>query len=143
MKNKLLTIGLAAPFVVLLAWTLSLTFTRASGREVKVVIAGYDPRDLLSGRFVSYSIDWDETDCGQFAGGQCPENEFCENAKWGRQCRFYVDERKADDLNQLLSGSVGHRIEVIYAYTPGKKPIAKQLLVDGEKWGEEVSRQIK
>ncbi len=135
MKNKLLIVALAIPFICLLTWVLYLAFTRATGREVTVVIQGYDPRDLLSGRFVSYTIDWNETDCTQFADDHCPQNEFCQETQWEQRCRFFVDERKADDLNTLLTQQDGaHRFEVIYSYTPGKKPIAKQLLVDGQDW---------
>ena len=38
----------------------------AMGVEVKVRIQGYDPRDLLAGHYIRYSIDWSKTYCTHF-----------------------------------------------------------------------------
>ena len=144
MKNnrKYLLISFAIPWFCLLIWTVFLATTRATGKEVRVSITGYDPRDLLSGRYLAYEIDWDATDCSQFDARRCPKNEFCQEARWGRECRFYVDENKADDLDRLFSWSNRreHNFEVVYAYTPGQTPIAKQLLVDGLDWEEYLAK---
>ena len=97
---------------------------------------GYDPRDLLSGHYIQYQIDWDSTDCSQFRNGQCPEKDFCKEARWGRQCRFYIPEDKARDLDELFRkrNDTDTKFEVVYSYRPGQKAVAKQLLINGQDW---------
>lgn len=135
MRKNVLVAMLFAPIAGLLFWILFLALSQVGAREVKVCIMGYDPRDLLGGRYLAYQIDWDKTDCGQFEGGICPKEEFCVEATWGRQCRFYVDEKKATMLEKRFT----HRkesdvFEVVYKYKKGNLPIAKKLLINGRDW---------
>ena len=74
--NLLLT---AAPVLFLALLTAALAVMRAGLPEVTVRIAGYDPRDLLSGHYIAYTIDWENTDCGQFENGICPKEAFYES----------------------------------------------------------------
>lgn len=138
MNNKLLATFLFLPLVCLSGWLFWLTYHKESGQEVKVAVMGYDPRDLLSGRYIQYQIDWAKTDCAQFANGICPKKEFCRQARWGRQCRFYVPETHAKELDRLFAkrNTTDTVFEVIYSYTKGQEPIAKQLLVNGKDWRE-------
>ena len=142
MPKNIFAIILIVPLICLMCWTGTLFARRQSGQEIKVAIQGYDPRDLLSGHYIQYQIDWNKTDCGQFSDGICPENEFCIDARWGRQCRFYVPEKYAAELDKLFRqfrfGEIETTFEVIYSYTKGKTPIAKQLLIDGRDWRETV-----
>lgn len=126
----------ALPLLCLVAWTVYLSYQRDTGYEVKVAVEGYDPRDLFSGRYIQYSVDWDKTDCAQFADGQCPQDEFCVDARWGRQCRFYIPEEYASQLDSLfrLRNQNDLVFEVIYSYKPKKQAIAKQLLINGADW---------
>ena len=136
MKNKILAIALITPLICLAGWLIYLTFQRATGKEVIVSIQGYDPRDLLSGHYIRYTIDWEKTNCAQFENGLCPEEEFCKNARWGGLCRFYVPERNAQELDGLfwLRNDSDLIFEVIYSYKKGSEPIAKQMLINGEDW---------
>lgn len=138
MKNKLLAVVLAIPFCCLLGWVGVLSYQRTTGQEVKVAVMGYDPRDLLSGHYIQYQIDWDKTDCSQFENAVCPTQEFCHQARWGRQCRFYVPEKNARALDRLFAkrDTTNTVFEVVYSYTKGKEPIAKQLLINGKDWRE-------
>ena len=135
-KTYTLIAFLFMPLVCLGVWIGVLSFQRSTFSEVKVVIKGYDPRDLLSGRYIAYQIDWDKTDCTQFENHVCPKNEFCKEARWGRQCRFYVPESDAFWLDRFFGTRFENDIvfEVVYAYQKGAKPIAKQLLIDGKPW---------
>ena len=136
MKKYLWTVLLALPWVCLAAWTLQLTFQRARAPEVTVAIRGYDPRDLLSGRYIAYQADWERTDCRQFENGVCPKGNFCRKARWGEQCRFYVPEADAGKLDALFRtrGEKDLRFEVVYAYQKGQEPLAKRLLINGTDW---------
>lgn len=138
MKRHILIAWLALPVVCLLAWITYLSFERHKGYDVTVVITGYDPRDLLAGRYIAYQIDWQKTDCKQFKNNICPKQRFCHEAKWGRQCRFYVPQARAAYLDQLFSKRVntGDVFEVVYTYHEKHLPIAKTLLINGRDWRE-------
>ncbi len=144
MNNKIYLLFLfVAPLLCLMAWTGSLYMQRSNGVDIKVAVTGYDPRDLLSGHYISYTIDWDKTDCSQFPDGVCRADEFCdgffkERTFWGinRQCRFYVPEQYARSLDTLFRNRNNEDMvfEVIYSYSKGHKAIAKQLLINGKDW---------
>lgn len=128
MLKKYGYIGLVfLPVFILLLWVATIEVQRNSGREVVVRLRGYDPRDLLSGHYISYQIDWDKTDCGQFDGGICPWHDF------ERMGRFYVPENKAQALDQLVQNRV-NTTEMVFSYRKGIKPLALKLLVNGEDW---------
>lgn len=133
---KILSALFALPLICLMAWSVYLIYNRDTGVDVKVAVQGYDPRDLFSGRYIQYTIDWDKTRCEQFADGVCPQDEFCVDARWGRQCRFYIPEEHASALDRLfrLRNDDDLFFEVIYSYKPKRKPIAKQLLINGVDW---------
>lgn len=137
MKKYLLAV-LFLPFIFLLGWVLFLTATRNSGAEITVSITGYDPRDLLSGHYIAYQIDWERTDCTQFVNKICPKDEFCKEGRWGRECRFYIPEDKAKDLDNLFArrNQNNLKFEVVYSYLEGRTPMAKRLLINGNNWQE-------
>ncbi len=135
MRKKLLALVLVLPLLCLLAWASFLGFERRNFSEVTVSITGYDPRDLLSGRYLAYQIDWSKTDCSQFEKGICPDTEFCADARWGKECRFYVSELLAPRLDRLFRNRGNDdSFEVIYAYQKGHTPLAKKLLINGKDW---------
>lgn len=143
MNKKILALIFVIPFIALFAWTMWLYTQQATGKEVKVAVTGYDPRDLLSGHYIQYTIDWDRTDCGQFSDGICPKNEFCKEARWGRQCRFYIPEKNARELDRLFRrrNTTDMIFEVVYSYHKGSEPLAKQLLINGKDWRESIEKK--
>ncbi|MBR6408633.1 MAG: hypothetical protein IKS23_00120 [Alphaproteobacteria bacterium] len=142
MKKSLLVVALVFPLVCLLVWSCYLSFERRNFSEVTLSITGYDPRDLLSGRYIAYQIDWDKSDCSQFENKVCPKDEFCKEETWGRQCRFYVSETKAYALERLFASrnSDDNVFEVVFAYQKGRQPIAKELLINGKDWRESLRK---
>ena len=136
-KKYLWLIAFALPLIGLMTWTISLYAQRNLGQDVRVQITGYDPRDLLSGHYLQYQIDWDKTDCKQFKNQICPDKkDFCEEARWGRQCRFYLPEKHARQLDLLfrIRSQSKDVFEIVYSYRPGHKAFAKQLLINGQDW---------
>lgn len=121
---------LAVPCFALMAWTVLLTSQRHDGRDVQIAIEGYDPRDLLSGHYIRYQHNWQQTDCTQFANNICPKEAFCE------YCRFYISETHASTLDKILRQPKQAPITVVYSYQQGRKPVAKSLLIDGKPYAE-------
>ncbi len=138
MRQNIKIILAAAPLLFLALFAATLSFLHAGLPEVTVRISGYDPRDLLSGHYIAYTIDWDNTDCTQFENNICPKGDFYETGIYGLQGnnhRFYVPEDKADKLDALLENRGGeHIFEIVYGYDPGFRPLAKKLLIDGQDW---------
>ena len=136
-KKYLWLIAFALPLIILIGWTITLYAQRQSGQDVRVQITGYDPRDLLSGHYIQYRIDWKATDCTQFENHICPDTKyFCKKALWGNQCRFYVPEKDAVRLDNMFRhrNRTKDTFEIIYSYRPGHKALAKQLLINGQDW---------
>jgi len=130
-------IAFAIPLICLIGWSISLSIEQKSGQEVRLPITGYDPRDVLSGHYIQYKIDWKRADCTQFPNGRCPDkNLFCKEARWGQQCRFYIPEENAHHLDDIFRArnKTQDVFEVVYSYRPGRKAMAKQLLINGKDW---------
>ena len=142
MNKKALVLAFIAPFIALFTWTMWLYIQQTTGREVKVVVNGYDPRDLLSGHYIQYTIDWDRTDCYQFPDGICPKNNFCQEKQLTGQCRFYIPEKNAKELDRLFwnRNNTDMIFEVVYSYHKGREPLAKSLLIDGKDWRESLKK---
>ncbi len=143
MKKYLNSLLIAAPVILLAVLTIVMAVLRTSLPEVTLRISGYDPRDLLSGHYIVYTIDWDNTDCKQFKDRRCPVSEFRQHGihgMWGNNHRFYIPEKYAAELDRLFRNrnTDDNVFEVVYSYAEGFKPIAKQLLINGKDWRETV-----
>lgn len=144
MNKKILACVFIIPFVALFCWTMWLYVQQATGKEIKVAVTGYDPKDLLSGHYIEYTIDWIRTDCTQFPDGICPKDEFCrEEGTWGNMCRFYIPEIDAEELDRLFRqrNTTDMIFEVVYSYHKGTEPLAKQLLINGKDWQESLEKK--
>lgn len=134
LKKYINIILILVPAILLLLWTIGLSLELRSGKEVAVRIKGYDPRSILSGHYINYTIDWENTDCKQFLHNVCPKEDF-EKALyrlyWGQSGRFYVAENRANALDRAI-GNSDNVAEIIYSYREGRRPFALRLLINGE-----------
>jgi uncharacterized membrane-anchored protein len=61
-KNKRLQIiSIFLPVLVMGAWIGSVALHRTSGNIARLRVVGFDPRDLLSGHYLRYQIDYGES----------------------------------------------------------------------------------
>lgn len=128
MLKKYGYIGLVfLPIIALLVWIATIEVERHQGQKVIVRIRGYDPRDLLSGHYIQYSLDWDKTDCTQF------ENKVCPIFSFERTGRFYVPENKATELEHIIQDNT-NEAAMLFSYRKGMKPLALNLFVNGKSW---------
>lgn len=143
MSKKLLITVLYAPFILLL-WMCVLFYGQSTRKEIRVSITGYDPRDLFSGHYIEFQINWDKTDCSQFDNGICQRNDFCEKMSWGKLCHFYIPEKYAKQLDALFRKERNNiKFEVIYSYKSGRKAIAKKLLINEQEWRDYAKAYFK
>ena len=126
--NKLKTFFLLSPFIGACAWAMYLGFFVLNAPKVILPITGYDPRNFLSGHYIEFRIDWAKADCNQLDWmGHCPKNDFIDVN------RFYVPGDKAKRLESLINNS--HiSAQIAFAYKEGHRPIAKELLLNGQPW---------
>ena len=140
------------PILILLMMTLYKISLRQSTTVVTLPIQGYDPRDLLSGHYLRYRIDYGITDictnseiqikyiclsqkklskswiesCEDQIQGECRESFFHAGIE-----KFYIPEENAKNLEKLLREKPSSlRISI----SPSGKAIIQDLLIDGKSW---------
>lgn len=141
MRKYLIIAAFCTSFLILFGWMSQVALTAKKAPTVKLAITGYDPRDLLSGHYIQFQIDWDKSDCTQFTPPVCPKDRF------GRAQRFYIPEEFAPALDRRFrssafrgGASAGKQdvFEVVYAYPKNAKPTPRQLLINGKDWRETI-----
>ncbi len=153
-KTKIL---LFFPVLVLLGWVISIQMSLSTGIDVVLPVRGFDPRDILAGRYLAVSVDYDA-----FAS-ECPvepetqrfqkkEAFFCLNSKkivlnktdcsdfikgycrYGRfndnVSRFYVSEKISYPLETALRNPE-IKAELSLRVTKEGKAFPQDLILDG------------
>lgn len=126
--NKAKIFILLLPFIGLCCWGMYYLNFVQNASEVVLPITGYDPRNLLSGHYIEFQIDWSKANCRQ-----ANWNGICRRSEFSRVNRFYVPENRARELERLINSNRSHA-QIVFAYQPGKRPIAKELLMNGRPW---------
>ena len=128
--NRIKIFFLLFPLIGICVWAMYYDQFVQTSAEVVLPITGYDPRNLLSGHYIEYRIDWARADCSQLDWqGTCPREDFV------GVHRYYVPENKARTLERLINSS---HIEatISFAYRSGFRPVAKKLLINGKPWSK-------
>lgn len=154
-KIKLI-FSLVVPVIILVALTLVKKNIYNNGREVTLNIEAYDPRDLISGHYLTYTIKYD-------VDSVCPSKEFIHEAyiclepkgfslvepinciiKIKGHCytnnrffadleRFYIPESRAKDLTEKVRNK---NASIVVGVMPDGHAVVKDLLIDGKSWKE-------
>lgn len=147
--------SLLIPIFALSLLTAYKKYILSIGKEVILPIRGYDPRDLLSGRYLIYQVDYgvdnicnnisykaernayvclsDKSSsftrprkCDLYIKGKCKGKRFTAGIE-----RYYVPEELARDLEKkVMNGSASLKLSVP---VNGEAQI-KDLLIDGKSW---------
>lgn len=120
---------LALPIICLLGWVLIIQAELYSENTVKVTMRGFDPFDLVSGRYLSLRPDWSNTDCSQFKDKRCPTELF------SYTYRYYLPEAAAPDAEKYINCDKA-KVEMIFVWRGNAKPLVKTLLINGMPWQE-------
>lgn len=142
-----------------------LAFYRSSirlvGKEITLNITGYDPRDLLSGNYLIYTIDYQIPDlcsgnvseehpifvcpedrqsymeppstCSLIIKGRCQSGRFIAGVE-----RFYIPEEHAIHLEKLVLNKRG---SVVLSVSRSGKAQVKELLIEGQSWHQFLKSQ--
>ena len=158
-SKKFLIIALLIPIIALAGLAGYKKYKIHAGTEYILPIHGYDPRDLLSGHYLIYQIDYGianicaETDWGETVSGQICLDPLAFSYNPILECRatipgicngkrfnagierFFVPQEDANILEKAVIGKKGSL--VLSVGTTGK-PVIKDLLIEGKPWREHV-----
>ncbi len=152
-KRNILIAGLALPLLGLCLLSAYKEFALVAGKEFTLPIGGFDPRDLLSGHYITYQINFGINDIckegnkktficlnesdNHFVSqtkSNCdyPLEGFCRNGRFlsGLE-RFYIPQSDATTLDKAVRNGQG---AVVVAVTRSGAKTVKTLLIDGESW---------
>lgn len=160
-SSKKFVIGaLALPIICLAGLALHKASIRQTGQEITLNITGYDPRDLLSGHYLIYTIDYQVADicnsstrdqeifvcpeqgsfhydpprhCPLFIAGRCQGLSFTAGVE-----RFYIPEEHARPLEKLV---IDKRGSVVLSVSWAGKAQVKELLIEGQPWFDYLRSQ--
>jgi len=151
----LLALALLCPLLILGGQAASNIWKTTSGTEVVLPIQGFDPRNLLSGHYLQYRIDFGienlcesqasvswvcldprkeflvppgKNQCSQFIVGSCDTGRFSAGIE-----RFYVPEAEALALERAVIRGAG---SVILSVQDDGTTLVKDLLIEGKPWRE-------
>ncbi len=147
------------PIFILFLWASYHEINSNIGTERTFEIRGYDPRDLLSGHYLTYDVIYDNFDgetclykyndreklcldtgklvekgvpCKLELAGTCRYNRFDANIN-----RFYIPQEHAEQLDKLLRNNiVPASIKVLI--TNSGTAYVKELYFDGMPWQEYI-----
>lgn len=163
-----LIIGFMIPVVALMAMVAQNSLARKSGIEVVLPIEGYDPRNLLSGHYVTYRVLYsdDRTQCY----GEDRKAIMCLNQVAGRWQGSLLNDSASATISRCHAHIVGRcqsgrfsagierffipeqfamkldkavrakQGELILSVSPQGKPIIKDLRLNGLPWRDYVAQ---
>lgn len=163
-KQKRLVFAIAFPIVLLLGLTLQKHTLRQTGTKKIFPISGYDPRDLLSGHYLIYAIDYGVGDLCKYDSSNAlppsleshicfdtnryvtgPVSSSCRVAirgecKAGRFVagleRFYVPQEKALALEKLIQSK---KASIVVSIGDSGQAQVTDLLIEGVPWQEALA----
>jgi uncharacterized membrane-anchored protein len=154
-SKKFVIAALALPIICLAGLAVHKASVRQTGQEITLNITGYDPRDLLSGHYLIYNIDYQTPDlcatdmqsersvyvcpeqgilhvdsqprgCTVFIAGRCEGRRFIAGVE-----RFYIPQEHALPLERLV---IDKRGSVVLSVSASGKAQVKELLIEGQPW---------
>lgn len=126
MKKALYLLALLLPIVVLGVESGIHAWHIAGAPKYRVVIEGYDPRDLVYGEHLRYRFKWDDP-ASQRPGGKNVKDLPAAG-------RIYLPEGNALDLQTMMWER--KNVFTVDARLMGKKAYADNLQIDGKTWQE-------
>lgn len=154
-KSLRLGVALMIPIIALSVMAGLRHYRQSSGQEVILPIQGYDPRDLLSGHYLRYSVDYGVVEsctyshtgpaviclrpdsafrmgteapynCEVFIRGRCKTGRFVAGIE-----RFYIPEEGSMELDRRVRGK---EAALLLSVNQNGKAVIKDLLFNGRSW---------
>lgn len=164
-QNKSLIVILLIPILSLILLTGYKAYKKSSGEELNLPIRGYDPRDLISGHYLTYQVDYDvEGVCKSFDNRIEYSEKFeafiCLQPKYfstshPKNCqryikgecqgsrfiagieKFFIPEEHALKLEKLIQNNSA---EISISLQENGKAMVHDLLIQGQSWQELIKK---
>ncbi len=157
-NQKTVVLFLFLPLFSLICLAVFKQSIRSGGREFTFPVSGYDPRDLLSGHYLVYRVDYQTSQnqcdahspayvcleptrilsmgenptCSAFIKGRCNERgSFEANIE-----RFYVPELEAPQLDTAIRQGQG---SIIVSVSSNGQAVVKEFLLNGLPWKQSIA----
>jgi len=155
-SKRALLLSLLFPIFLLAGLTLKKQSTKSLGQSITLPISGYDPRDLLSGHYLVYRIDYgvDVCESGSFSDAASETFFVCPNEKrvelfkpstcdlairgscsHGRFVagveKYFVPQEQALRLEKIVQSG---KASVVLAVSRDGQAVVKDLLIKGKRW---------
>lgn len=148
-----LVVALLFPIITLMTLTVYKRHLLMTGYEVILPISGYDPRDLISGHYITYTVDYgvdnlchnysqiqqgyicldtktfsseQDVSCRRFIRGTCNYRHFEAGIE-----KFYIPEDEAKSLDKKVREK---QASIIISVSPDGQAQVKDLLINGKSW---------
>lgn len=160
-SRKFVVAALVFPIFALMAVVANKASVRRSGTDLTLKISGFDPRDLLAGHYLIYTVDYGiaglcmngaekkqavyvcprervvqydgvTPDCDPFIRGRCEGRRFVAGVE-----RYYIPAEKAPQLDRLVRDQKG---SVVLSVASDGTAQVKELLINGIRWDEFLRR---
>lgn len=155
-RSSALLFAILLPIVGLLGFMLHKQQVVSQGTRVVLPITGYDPRDLLSGHYLIYNVNYGVSpmcaagadmveayfclvdrsfrfgpvrDCALAIAGLCESSRFVAGIE-----RFYVPQENARDLEKHV---MGRNATIELSIKNGRAQVV-DLLIEGKSWREKI-----
>lgn len=157
-SKKMLLLSLLFPILLLAGLTFRKQSVKSFGQTLVLPISGFDPRDLLSGHYLVYRIDYGFDVCRTLSSKKtkdkfvfvCPKEQRVESFPpsscqiairgtcFGSQFRagverYYVPEDEALRLEKLVQAG---NASILLSVSKDGKAVVKDLLIEGRRWQE-------
>jgi uncharacterized membrane-anchored protein len=162
LKNNTLTLSLFIPILSLMILTAFKHWRMISGREITLPITAYDPRDLLSGHYLRYTVNYGISSICESGKSPlttyhtpnyiCLEPPFfsqkrpfpctffikgqCHNGRFTAGIeQFFIPEDKAKQLEKMVQNK---KASILLSISTEGDAIVKELLIEGKPWHEQL-----
>jgi len=149
-KNVKILIALSIPIVVLGILTMN-HYLALKGHLVTLPVRGYDPRDLLSGHYIQFTVEYPkkpnceydkqsikaclDDSCKTFIKGTCHRSRFLAGIE-----RFYIPQDNAKELESSLRNS-DKKTEIVVSVSKNGKAAIKEFLINGCPWDKYLDKE--
>ena len=157
-SKKYILISLIIPIIALLTLAIYKKYNFLTGQQITLPITGYDPRDLLSGYYLTYTVEYDIEQichnkkyredkvayiclkpkkfsytkpypCDLFIKGVCNKTVF----KAGIE-RYYVPKGNAKRLEKVVRSN---KASIVLSVPKNGDAQIKDLLINGKSWKDQ------
>lgn len=132
MNKSLMKTAIILPLICLISWVVFLQYQIMQKESIRLYVSGYDPRDILSGHYLSLQIDSEKNGCRYERES---DKIICQGHPFKRVYKYYVEEEKGTILEGMIAKK-NPTMELEFTLSTFGLPQIKSFYIDGQDWKE-------